>query len=118
MRHEDPNKGLFLINHKPARNNSGGAIFKAIECLVFTPRGGENFSHRRALTPSSTVDFPGGGVYPPSSTAVFLGGGVYPPSSTAAFLGGGLGVSPFGPPSPGSIRARPFAWVYFLLDFF
>ena len=93
MRHEDPNKWLFLINHKPARNNSGGAVFKAIECLVFTPRGGENFSHRRALTPSSTVDFPGGGVYPPSSTAVFLGGG--------------LGVSPFGPPSPGSIRARP-----------
>jgi hypothetical protein len=94
MRHGDPNKGLFIINHKPARNNRGGAIFKAIECLVFTPRGGENFSHRWALTPSSTVDFPGGG-------------GVYPPSSTAVFLGGGLGVSPFGPPSPGSIRARP-----------
>ena len=37
-RHEDPNNGLFLINHKPARNNSGGEILKAIECLVFTQR--------------------------------------------------------------------------------
>jgi hypothetical protein len=67
--------------------------------LVFTPRGGENFSHRWALTPNSTVNFPGGGVYPPSSTAVFLGGG--------------LGVSPFGSPSPGSIRARPWGILAF-----
>jgi hypothetical protein len=68
------------MNNKSARNNSGGAVFEAIECLVFTPRGGENLSYRRALTPNGTADFPGGG----------------------------LGVSPFAPPPPpGSIRAHP-----------
>jgi hypothetical protein len=77
--------------------------------LVFTPQGGENFSHRGALTPSSTVDFPGGGggLYPPSSTAAFLGGGGLPPEQHGGRPGGGSGCVAIWPPLPGFYSRPP-----------
>jgi hypothetical protein len=89
--------------------------------LVFTPRGGEIFSHRWALTPQQHGGLPGGygrlrvkisnqyplhydftlgGVYPPSRTAVFLGGGGLPPQQHGGLPGGCSGCFTIPPPPP------------------